>query len=611
MSAASATVCVAPLDEPCPVALDPSIWSNNLAALRAVDHEYASALAEVAIPEFARAVRAIDDSISWRLEASGQAPRWLCDTPTPRARAMGLLADHRDSGQNYALGSIGTGQEASLALLATARYVAAFVFETELVFVALALRIHDFSEAIRNRRLNLISPAGPVAHIARLLRENEGLLPPTQIVLPATMSPARIAALREQLAAGTQEVLREREGRSAALIEAPTTAASEMPRLAVLSLSPNVANDAIAFEIAAEARAMGWQILLRRAETPAEAHVNAQLGAIRAFAPTMTICVNHSYSLPALPGGALFALVTDERAAAALKNRPRSQRILATSPFIAAEARKMMGADEPIELVPFGVLGEDGEADDLLSPSTISGDSLRERILYFADLPDERPAATGITQPTHRLVWNAILANLERAGHTEFDAAQIVRRAERAAGMEIHDRETREQIERAVDDVLHPFVERRKVLSALTQTVASVAVIGTGWTRELEQRRDVVHAANSVYELRAIWAEMRPTAAVVTRPEGVFSAECLIAAGCEWPLIVVGAGSLGAGKSPLSPNEHYRAAGNIAELRNATAAAFGKSADVEQMTASARRHVQTCERWRDRLRLLIETENRR
>jgi hypothetical protein len=604
MTAATDLLDLATLDEFAPAAANASIWTNNLAALREVDPALAAQLAQVLVPDHWRLALALDGGPTWRTERAGDPPLWLGGTAAPRTRALAFLAEFRAVDRSPALPTIAAGAEVAVLLDRLPGHLAVFVFETDWAALAAVLRIHDLASAISRRRCVLIAPGRELDGLREVLASEPGLLPPANLLVPFYVSEQRVDGLRALCEQVHAEVAARRAQAIAELSAAPRAgkpADPAAPRVAILSLAPNPAYAALARSLELEAVALGWPVLRCGLDTPQDGHALAHCGALATFQPEVTICVNHRQNLPIgeLARTCVWVL---EPIRAGHDSLLGDATLLAATPTVGATLREAAPG-------PGRVLDWFFAVDE--SPTTDPTSELTPPLLV-ADLPDDRPEACGIDQPTHKQLW----AELRRRASAAWESGRASRAeplllsAERATGIDVRDPDHRARMIDAIGRALIPAAVLHGICSQLAADSVAFQIIGGGWDR-LTQPPAPVRGA-SILELPRRGAELRPIAVVVVSCGDPLSPAVLRAAYLGWPLLLLDPGgkSLGWGLgNVLQPGVHFQPLADRAELRAALAEIARDPSAAEARARRSRAHLAARHTYRRRLEQLRDLLN--
>lgn len=151
-----------------------TLFAENIKAIQARNPELAQRLMEVTIPESAELTVANDGSVTYRIRQDDGRKPWLGYSSVPLIVARENIKRTDVGYANLAMDSIASGAEAKAVLQKMAPFQALFVTESNLVRLALALRIRDFSTELRAGRLLIFMDGRPAQEIEAFLNEHPG-----------------------------------------------------------------------------------------------------------------------------------------------------------------------------------------------------------------------------------------------------------------------------------------------------------------------------------------------------------------------------------------------------------------------------------------------------
>lgn len=585
MSSSPTTIDLTHFDTLRPAALDPTVWSANLAAVQGQDSALADELAHVALPDHWRPALALDDFVTYRIEPPGAPPAWLGGTAAPLTRARSLIAKLDPSGKNPALPTCGSGAEILVLLERLPAHRAVFIMESDTHALAAVLRVQNLAEALAGYRCMLVPPGREYAFLTQLLERHPGLLSPGEILLPFLVPAARVAALRALGEDVLRTITQQRAGRLRELAAAPrppTRALPDSPRVAVISLTTHAPTQNIAEHMTHAARQLGWPVLLSAVTDPLHAHALAHCEALAAFKPDLTVCVNHPRSqLPSAATGVTYVWQLDVPARPDEVPADDTQ-YLAASPTIARALADAGVAPERIHPWFWAC-----------SPPTedVSSDAPDEAVVIAADLPDATPASCGIEQHAHLKLWEHLGQQVARRWQEArvLNAQALLATAERDCHYPIADDKLRAAFVRLIAQVLVPATIAVQTATAVARD-ATVYTWGHGW-----QRLSGGQFRSLATHLRAepvITPGWRPRACLVTGQSDPLHPAALNAAARGWPLLVHAAG----GHVPASvfgdvlrPGQHFETFADLGTLRQRLE--FLRSTAASPRALRARQHV--------------------
>jgi len=540
---------LAGLDQTPAVELDPSIWKRNLGALRLQSPDFAAELEQVALPSHWRCVRALDGSLTFRIEEPAQDPAWLGGTAAPLARAEGLLGALVIGEQNAALPTLAAGAELRFLLDRLPPHRAVYVFENDLRSVAAVLRCSDYARDIERGRVIFVPPADEPGFLEHQLSAHPGLLPPGLIICLPQVSQTRLEQVRTFCANCASAVSAARARRLQELAAAPpaTPAATRPPRLAVLALQLDPAAQHAARALEDAARKLDWPLLLDIVAGPQDVHPLVHAERLASFAPNLIVSVGHPFELPLRAWATVceWHLRSDQVA----KAGDNSALKLGASPHVSDLLRRECRAGTRVFDWYWGCQ----PCDPTAPPKDV--------VLLVGDLPDDDPARAGIEQPSHVLLWNSAqrcAAQLWFKGEL-ISASIVLKRAESAVGLSLPPGETRAALLRAIERTLIPATLLRTIRQALSSGAFGFGTIGHGWTPRANSEREAI-AFCSIWDFMSQAKPYRPIAAVFLGIDDPLSPALVQAGALGWPLLLYGSGpaSLSAGLSPIFRAADYR-----------------------------------------------------
>lgn len=593
----TATIDVARLDEIQSAAPDASVWAENLAALRDVAPDIADWIDRAVPADSWRPCLGLDGWPTWRIEAPGEAPRWLGATAAPLTRARALLAEAALGDRNPGLLDIGAGAELVELLRCLPRHCCVFVFVANPSAVAAVLRLHLIAAALRTARVAFIPFSTCEQTLSALLARYEGLLPPARLLCaPSDASDAIESAQRcceraAQTAARTRATALAALSRGAAdsAAAAKSVTRDSSPPLAaeracILSLTGAAGAAACADLLADAARELQWPALCSVVRGPRDVHLLPHCRLIFEHEPTLTIGVGHDpAALPVALGGVLAEWRIDapadagERDAGAASQLSERTRILAASPRIAELCRTR---NETV--TPFYWACDERDLNADVEAAGRETARMPPLIHLIGDFPDDDVAAAGVQHPTHKLLWNALrdVAAMAVRADTITRAAALLAEAQRRTGLVIREDDVRARFLRVIEERLVPAAVWRRILEALPREQVRLAGVGLGWGRV-----DIPDAR--------IVPDMTPAAAIVAGYPDPLSAELLRTAARGVPLAMhwPGVGRAGLLGDVLFAREHFEPFADAAALQKFVSDATGANTPLRRRAQGVRQHL--------------------
>lgn len=464
---------LAALDQAPTLLIDPGILEKNLAALRFEHTRLAHELQTLALPAHWRPVSALDGFPTWRTELPGAPPHWLAGTAAPDTRARATLEQACFGDANILLPSVGAGAEALRSLERLGVYQAVFVCVPEPMTLAATLRTVDLATEIESRRCWFLQANNEEATLTEFLQHYPGLLAPTVLLRIPDIPPNRISALRDICERVARHIATHRKARLA-ILQAdwpnPAAHADREIRLGLLALNPDPAALAAARELESAASADGWTMTAGIADSPPQVGPLVHAERLRNVGVDIVVCVNHGPEMLPIPSRVTRATWHLQP----LTTSPAADLHLACSPTNRRDLKKAGIADSSIVDFFWGCRTDE-------SPPPVRDGP----ILIAEDLPDCTADGAGITQATHRLLWEALLKVVQnelRAGRLSPPDGLLIA-AERQSGVRLQDEALRQAVLELVQRRAVPGVALELLVRSLLNARQRVRPIGSGWQR--------------------------------------------------------------------------------------------------------------------------------
>ncbi len=507
---------------------DPQIRAANLAAQQSQEPQLARDVDQAGVPAHWRCVRGLDGFTTFRIEEPGQPPRWLAGTAAPATRAAGLLETVRIGEQNPTLSALAAGAELRFLLEHLPAYRAIYVFERDLHVLAAVLSTVDFASDIQAGRCVFVPPGREFDFLEHQLSKNPGLLPPGLIICLPEVPQERLEQVRAicEQTAQRSHALRTQRLAELAVAGTSATAPGPHPRLAILALRPDNLAAATAAALDRAGRQLGWPVLTCSVQTPRDVHPLKHVAELAAFAPSAIICLGHGYGLPYRTSAQICAWHLSSAGVPA--QLPADEILhLGVSPRVSNALRL---AATPIARVADWYWG--------CAPAEAAAHT-RDAAILVGNLADDDPAAVGVEQPSHKLIWQRAREAIRQlwVEGKFITAATVLRYAERAARLELPATDIRTAVLRAIEYTLIPTTLLRTISQALSSGPGELVTIGQGWPRRAEGK-----VCESISEFMAQPQPWRPLAAVLADPADPLSPSLLQAGALRWPLLLYGSG---------------------------------------------------------------------
>lgn len=405
---------LADLDKPAHATLSPLILERNLAALQETQPRLATAVSACQPSEGYRPAGTLDGAISFFQPVGG----WLAETAAPLRRAIGALGSQKPTGHNFLLPDVGAGRELELLLARLPQDTALFAYAHSLSSLSLILRLISFDREILSARLWFLPPPRdgesgltPASEeLARILRDNPGLLPPASMPQLPWVSGAVLQQLVSMLADAQVTTRAERDGACAEIAGRITASQGREGAIAFLAAREDPLARAIAAQLALAAQQDGLEPAcpagFERA-TPLNAHPLALLQQIERASPRHIVVVS----------------TTGDATADRLLQLPRPRNCSVLRCCFSAtpdEQLRNPNASESrcVTLLPAALL-----PDEAVHVCASAGAALANLLIVVE--PGFHPAPAGpALHPTHAQLWDAASAIFRECAAREMPGSQ-------------------------------------------------------------------------------------------------------------------------------------------------------------------------------------------
>ncbi len=551
-------------------------------------------------PAHWRAVLAYDDAPTYRVEAPGAPAAWLGQTTIPMRRAAATLAHYHRGPLNISVPCVGAGQELLQLLTQQRNHIAAYLFVDDLTALAAVLQLHKLDTALRGHRCIFVPPQNELDWLLALLDRHPGLLPPGNIVKPPGVSPARLSQVRTVCQQVNNVSSRQRQTAFEAAAQRTLAAISNdgSPRVALLALSGDPRSHHVVRD-AAHGDSSDIVCAPLTLSSPTEVHPLKIAKDLAAFQPTHLVCVDTERDVLPTPLRDR-ARVWRLRLADVPVSVDRDTCYHAGSPTIAEELLKAGADPARVRVIPPGVRAQQERRSASATPARF--------ILMVGDRPDVRPVANGVVQPTHKLLWTALLeqvrANVWNPAIAHADALLEV--ASRASGVRLGDAETERMFVRRIRLVVVPATVV-DVLASLLAEAGPIRVVGRGWRNVAAERTNLVWCGAQLDPTDAAQA----AATVIATPADPLTPELLTAAGTGTPVALFAAGRSDVTSElaeVLREREHFSPLRTRADVATVVAAARSGSTELRESAAAAAAHLRAEHTWTARLRAIASAD---
>jgi hypothetical protein len=465
--------------------IDPSILNRNLAALQEVDAPLAREIEQTVVPESVQNVIGRDGKPTFRVTGNDGVAHWFGGSSAPSVSAPALVKSFDPGRTNVLLDGIGHGTELAILLQRLEVHRGVLVIETDPLALALALRLHDFSAAIRGHRLSVLRcDAEHVENrLAQFLATNEGYLPPERILRWPWRSDEGVLFIQQAVERVANAANRARSEAltsiAAAWAQANPKPAAECPRVAIVSTRAIQGIWDWMAEMTSACEALGWPVLTLPVRSPMDCQMLRFARRLAEYAPDWVLAIESSFGdiravagpkvpiaywteSPASTGGGVGALRQNEVMAA-------------TSPTSAEILMAIAAASKQVAIVPHGIAST---SDD--KPS-FGGRPIE--VAVFADAGPLDPGSYGVALHTQQVLWRECVSFIRKDldSYVDTRAEGVLAAAERATKTAIRDETARDAFIQAVRDVIGPQVIAQGLVSQLCRAGIRVGVWGRGW----------------------------------------------------------------------------------------------------------------------------------
>ena len=181
------------------------LFAVNISALREQNNSLAEKLQAQHIPNSVQLQISRDGSPNYRIEEQGKT-RWLGYSWLPLISAKANCGNVDIGSENIALNEIGHGADIKFLLKKMQNHQALLVIENNLLKIALAFRLHDFSIELQQGRLILISDKNAQAGIVEFYNCHNGYALIQQTITRPYLSEQQNRRFAEMITAAIEQV---------------------------------------------------------------------------------------------------------------------------------------------------------------------------------------------------------------------------------------------------------------------------------------------------------------------------------------------------------------------------------------------------------------------
>ncbi len=461
-------------------------WKKNLLALEAVCPELAGRLSGLPVSEGVVPTTGRDRSPSFRIVTS-EGTRWFGHTSMPTISGPALLANFDEGSGNVILPGIGQGIEVGLLLVRLGPQRAVFVLDRDFSAVSLALRLHDWADAIREGRLVLVCAEGIGEAFFRFLVEHEGYLVPERMISWPWMSQPEIDEItllmqqvsyrvRRHRAATMAELAGKLSGRYASGRPLPET-----PRLLVVCPTALGASRQLAEEAKVGAVDAGWPAELWSADCPGAAYSLSLVRRVLQFEPDLVLVVD---GVRAGCGGALpeaLPVVSwmtrgTRLPVSAVENMASTDRVFCEAGGAVEDLHTAGSTHQQVRWLP------PAASRSAIAARESTGAHSYEMVA-IADAGSLSPQAYGLSLDSHLSAWKMAeqLIRKRAERYTDDHADALLSEIESATGVHLGDRVIRRSFCDQVNRAIAQTLVCRAVFEAALRGGLPLAIWGNGW----------------------------------------------------------------------------------------------------------------------------------
>ncbi len=589
-----------------PATADTTIFQRNLRALCENDSVTAQHLEAADPPESTRQTRGRDGSVTFHWTDESGRQRWLGRTTMPTISGPALAEAFNPGEENALLVGFGCGVVARRLLNRTHPHQAVMAVDDQPWAVALALRLWDFSDALRRHRLLLFAADDPWDSLKTFLLAHDGFLTPERILAWPWFDASAIndvTARLHHVASAVAEHRATAQARRPAAHRRPA-GSDNATRVAIVSALTDPAVRELGVRIACGARDLGWRCRRFTLDSPERVHPRAIETDLAELDPTLILVLSVTpgalpYRLPARP----TCIVTHHDlplAAEWLASLPQSVRLALPAACQVRQASDAgIAGPRVMHAPPAAVPG-------LAAIRPASDD---RRLIFLGDLPDSSAEAAGLSLASHCHLWHAASDLLRERCETYCDgqAADVLHAAERRLRVTLSSDEVRAGLVLRIRRRLGPAIVRSVAARALVDAGLDVSLFGSGWDRD---PRLAAHHRGVWPEPAAIAGALAGHGAViVAEPSGRVPATLLDAAAAA-RAVFVRAHDLDDTEDGLAavldPRAHVWRYWSTEDLVDLARRFVASPSDFRQRAETAARHVNERHTWSRRLRAIQE-----
>lgn len=419
-------------------------YQRNLDALRSRQPRVAEWVDASALPEGA-ALRVGRDETPTAVHTQGGRTTWLGQSSMPRVTTQIQLEGAMFEPGSIWIPGILTGVEPLGLLRRLAAQFAVFVIERRPELLKLALQLHDYTEAVGGGRLLFFPEDDLEQAVDAFFAANLGYEMPPHLLTAWQRSPSEIGALQCRLEGVAEQVATSRSARIAVIARSiqsvETHDIERTPRFAIVSVDGSPDALGLGEQLAAAVEDNGWTAACCLPNAPSKCHTTARLQTIADAKANIVLFLGAGSSAlrETLPGE--LPMVCWHLSAAAIPDQAPTlgpyDIVLAGSPWIKQQLLAGGAPPDRVEICPPGATIDLAQLERTPTPEAAEG----MRAALFADCPDDRAEACGITLTSHTRLWNALrrIARATAVQGRSPDVEHLMELARKESGVRISD----------------------------------------------------------------------------------------------------------------------------------------------------------------------------
>lgn len=408
---------------------------------------------------------------------------WLGATSTPRMTAEAQLGASTIRPGNVCVPGMLSGMEALLVLERIAPRFAVFVIERRLELIKLAFHVHDYAPALDAGRLVLLRADALVGDFCQLLARFPGYEYPQHIWTALQKPGTEIESLQHTLEQSAGDIERYHAEIIAGLADSVASVLASKPpppgRIAILAMDDSAMSHDLAVGLVQAATGDDLKASVLVPDRPHRCHMAAALQFIRDEVPEFILALGgETARLRAVLPESLPVVTWYLPTVATQSLCPALgpvDRVLAGSPGV---LNRLLGKGIPADRIKLCPPGARMPVRGHVPTKRPTGDRLR--VALFADLPDDRANACGISLGSHAQLWEALRSSARLAAEQErtVDLRQLLARAQTQLGIRLSDDGVVDGLRACAGEHIVPVAMCATVVDALLASACEIDLYG-------------------------------------------------------------------------------------------------------------------------------------